>query len=184
MCDGGRGCGTEEEGGDRPYLPQQTTAQLIRFKPQPFQHPFPSSSPFLKLSFCLNQMVFILRPLSRFCLCTLQQGLCCFLARVTGLVSTGGVVSCSNSALLLPLSPTLPPGGAEELSQRHLRCPSRDSLQTARSLKQYINETTDVGKADMDQIPNSQPWHTICITMKRSSAQLFLTQIPGLGSTP
>ena len=58
MCDGGRGCGTEEEGGDRPYLPQQTTAQLIRFKPQPFQHPFSSSLPFLKLSYCLNQMVF------------------------------------------------------------------------------------------------------------------------------
>ena len=58
MCDGGRGCGTEEEGGDRPYLPQQTTAQLIRFKPQPFQHPFSSSSPFLKLSYYLNQMVF------------------------------------------------------------------------------------------------------------------------------
>ena len=102
MCDGGRGCGTEEEGGDRPYLPQQTTAQLIRFKPQPFQHPFSSSSPFLKLSYCLNQMFFFLRPLFRLCLCTLKQGLCCFLARVTGLVSTGGVVSCSNSALLLP----------------------------------------------------------------------------------
>ena len=102
MCDGVGGCGTEEEGGDRPYLPQQTTAQLIRFKPQPFQHPFPSSSPFLKLSYCLNQMVFFLRPLFRLCLCTIEQGLCCFLARVTGLVSTGGVVSCSNSALLLP----------------------------------------------------------------------------------
>ena len=66
MCDGGGGCGTEEEGGDRPYLPQQTTAQLIRFKPQPFQHPFPSSSPFLKLSYCLNQMFFSSVPSSVF----------------------------------------------------------------------------------------------------------------------
>ena len=150
MCDGGGGCGTEEEGGDQPYLPQQTTAQLIRFKPQPSQHPFSSSLPFLKLSFCLNQMFFSSVRSPVFVSALSSRAFVVFLPGWLGWYRLAELSAVRTVRCCCPLCPTLPPGGAEELSQRHLRCPSRHSLKTARSLKQYINETTDAGKALME----------------------------------
>ena len=116
----------------------------------PFNTPSPPLRPFSSFHIVWIKWFFSSVPSSVFVSALSSRAFVVFLPGWLGWYRLAELSAVLTVRCCCPLCPTLPPGGVEELSQRHLRCLRRDSLQTARSLKQYINETTDAGKADMD----------------------------------
>ena len=116
----------------------------------PFNTPSPPLRPFSSFHIVWIKWFFSSVPSSVFVSALSSRAFVVFLPGWLGWYRLAELSAVLTVRCCCPLCLTLPPGGVEELSQRHLRCLRRDSLQTARSLKQYINETTDFGKADME----------------------------------